>query len=310
LTRCVKCGKEFPGEYSYCPNCGAEQTPVAAAAATAPKKGRRGFLKAGIAAIALILLGFLGWHQYGEDLKDWLKRVLGGEPTTTTTTTKPPTTMATTTPTTTTTTLTTATPTTTATATTTTTEETPTLVWPMNKPEPPRRDWLKMVNPYLKAGGQGDLGEAMIAALNLGDAFSYCATIDLYLAPDPGAPEDHLQARLKDCALAIRWSGQAVPPGGRLDFYITDKINARDWPDKFKEELRRAYTGLNFVDVIYLPAAFKEGLPNHVVVVYDPLLDPRGFRMDGDAQLKTLFRRGTDRDRHIMVYSPWGRVEA
>jgi len=122
----------------------------------------------------------------------------------------------------------------------------------------------------------------MIAAVNDGDAPSYSAIVDLYVAPDPGAPVDHLQAKLKECVLLKRWSGLMIPAAGRVDFYFTDET---------------------------FPALFEIGIVI-VVVVYDPLLDPRGFRMDSDAQLKTVFRSGPDRDRHIFVFSPYGRVEA
>jgi len=271
LTRCVKCGKEFPGEYSYCPNCGAEQTPVAAAAATAPKKGRRGFLKAGIAAIALILLGFLGWHQYGEDLKDWLKRVLGGEPTTTTTTTKPPTTApATTTPTTTTaattvpTTTTTATPTATAT-TTTTTAETPTLVWPIDKPVPPERVWESAVNPYIEAAGgvttaHGPEGyEHQFFVGNLGDAPSFCTVVELYAGP--------YHSELWDNPLR--------------DYHLVDRKTVVLHPGESKS-----------ISLRYRRAA-GTGSGTLVAACYDPLLDPRGFRMESDAPLSTLYNPAT-----------------
>jgi len=120
----------------------------------------------------------------------------------------------------------------------------------------------------------------MIAAVNDGDASSYSATVDLYVAPDPGAPADHLQAKLKECVLLKRWSGLVIPAAGRVDFRFTDET---------------------------FPALFEKGIVI-VIVVYDPLLDPRGFRMDSDAELKTLFRSGLDRDRHIFVFSPYGEV--
>lgn len=122
--------------------------------------------------------------------------------------------------------------------------------------------------------------EADIVAVNYGDAPSYSTSIELYIAPDPGAPADHLQARLKDCALLKRWSGVTMPPAGRLEFYFTSAT---------------------------LPALFDVGIVD-VVVVHDPLLDPKGFSMDSDAQLKTVFRSGTERNRHIYIFSPHGSV--
>jgi len=226
-------------------------------------------LGAGIAAAAVIVLGFLGWRQYGEDLKDWLERILGGEPTTTTTlTTKPSpttpqtTTTGTTTPMTTTTPITTTTPHTTTTATTaTTTTETPTLVWPIDKPEPPEMSWEKTAYPYIEVlggtttawGSEGYRLEFFLQ--NSGEAPSFCTVMELYAGPYHTEQFDN---PLRDYELVERKT-VILHPG----------------------EIKR-------VDLWHrIPAGIGSG--TLIACCYDPLFDPREIGMDTDAPLNSLW---------------------
>lgn len=257
MPRCVKCGREIPAGYTYCPNCGAEQIPVAAAAPTPPKKSRRKFLGAGIAVAVAVVLGFLGWRQYGEDLKDWLNRILGGEPTKTTTVTTKPTTPTLTTPKPTTTV--TTTPTTTTAATTTT--ETPTLVWPIDKPVPPERDWEKTVYPYIEVlggtttawGAEGYKLEFFLQ--NSGEGPSFCTVMELYAGP----------YRTETWSNPLR------------DYELVERRTVILHPGEVKR------VGLWH----RIPAGVGSG--TLVACCYDPLYDPREFRMDSGAPLNSLF---------------------
>jgi len=38
-------------------------------------------------------------------------------------------------------------------------------------------------------------------------------------------------------------------------------------------------------------------------------LDPKSFRMDSDVQLRSIYRRSYDRDRHVMALGRSGMVE-
>ena len=43
-------------------------------------------------------------------------------------------------------------------------------------------------------------------------------------------------------------------------------------------------------------------------LVYDPILDPKRFRMDGDDPVRSVFKNSRERDHHIIAMGRHGEV--
>jgi len=293
---CPKCGKEVSPDALFCPYCGAPLTPVE------KKKSRRKLLGALIGVGAFSVLGFLAYRYYGSEIKAVVDELLGKTTTITKTTTAkatgttaPETTTGTTitsaTSTTTTTpstklpatsTLTTATSSYTATstsetATTTATTSSTTTAPPTVTaiPELPERDWSRSLTPYIRVGGQAWYTEAETCVINEGDIASYYVFAELYGGPSPWRRElKFIDHPLNSFELMWR-KIITLNPGQRVDF-------------KFE---------------------LDESAPKVLVwVAYDPIFDPKGFRMNSDEKLRAVFRNSKDRNRHIIAMGTGGEI--
>lgn len=119
--------------------------------------------------------------------------------------------------------------------------------------------------------------EVKVSVTNEGDAPSFYTVLEFYQGPIPNRyPELKLiEHPLNSFKLAWR-RVSSLAPGQRLDFDlsgVTPKYEVLVW------------------------------------VCYDPLLDPRRFRMDSDASLRSVFRSGLDRERHVMAMGRSGLLE-
>lgn len=258
---CLSCGKEVPVGARFCDGCGAElrvqQAPQPSAPAHSTSTRKTSRRKYLVGALAAAMALIGGYLT--------LKKIpFPGEPTPTSTPKPTPTPSPTLTPTPTFTPTPTPTPSPTPKPTPTPTP-TPTLVWPRDKPQPVKKNWEKITTPYLEAtwgvttahGSEGYKQEIWIR--NSGDAPSYSTVVELYDGPCSG------ESPLKDYRLAD-YTSLILQPG-------EEKVVSL-W-------VRR-------------PAG--TGRARFIGICYDPLLDPRGFRMDSEAALKTI-----ERHRHVML---------
>lgn len=294
MVYCSRCGKEVDPQWTHCPYCGNPLIPSYQQPVPEKKKSRRKLVAGLIGLSGFLGLGYVAYRYYGDELIAFIESILGhGGPstetrTTTITTTSELTTSrssATTSSTplesiTTTTTQTTPPPPTTQLTTTqtetsmSTTSSTTSTFTVSGLPE---RDWDNIVYPYLWVGGQAYYDGIQTCVQNDGDAPSFYTVLELYQGPLINrAPEiKYIDHPLNNFVLTWR-KIVTLNPGQRLDFDLSGA--------------RPSYEVL-------------------IWVCYDPILDPRVFRMDSDAPVRTIFRNGRDRDRHVFVMGRRGTVE-
>jgi len=278
MPYCPKCGREVSPEDSFCRNCGTSLVPVVQyppthpVVAPPPKRSRRKFIGAVVGISALALLGFFAYQQYGKELE----KLFGQETTSTTkivTTSKQTTTAQ---PYVTTTAGTTTITTTTSpySTTTTTTTTTPAVAWPRDKPEWIERDWEETVYPYLVAYCQAEREAVETTVVNEGNATAYFAVLELYALGRYrfDEPNRHLDHSLRELVLLRRFSGIVLHPGERKNFQFVI-----DAPPK-----------------IYDPVVW---------ICYDPILDPKGFSVDSNAELRSVVQ-----NRHVVIRGRYGII--
>jgi hypothetical protein len=297
MVYCSRCGREVDPLWTHCPYCGAPLTPAAQQPVPEKRKDRRKLVAALVGLSGLLGLGYVAYRYYGDEIIAIIERLSGqaGQPTEAKTTTITKTiesttsqssseaattsseALTTTSPqyTTTLTTTPTTSPTTSTTETLTTTTSPTTATYVI--PELPERAWEELTYPYITVGGQAYLDEAQTNVINEGDAPSFYTVLELYQGPVPSRVPGlkFIEHPLNSFKLTWR-KVVTLNPGQRLDFDFSGSI-------------------LSY-DVL-------------VWVCYDPILDPRGFRMDSDAPLSIIFRRGPDRDRHVFAMGLMGTVE-
>lgn len=292
MTYCPKCGRKLETQSPYCPFCGAPLAVSSQATHAAEKKDRRKAIAAILGVSGLLGLGFIAFRYYGDEIAEILSKMTGWERTITVTETARPaesskTSISSSTaytsetivsspsilsPTTTMATTTSANIETTPTETTSSTTTTRTTVIPSI----PERDWDHIIFPYIEVGGQAYYDQVEATVINLGNSPSYYTVMELY-----GGPTTKI-------------------PGIKYVEYPLSSFNLA-W---------RGVTTLNTSQRINLD--FSELLSEHEVLIwvcYDPILDPKGFTMDSSTQLKSIYRRSDDRDRHVMAFGRSGVVE-
>lgn len=298
---CSNCGREVDPQWTHCPYCGAPLIPTYQQPAPRKKKTRRGVVAALIGFSGLLGLGYVAYRYYGDEIIAFIEGISGqlgpstGTRTTTLTKTSELTTsqssattsstpmetrtttatQTTSSPLTTqlTTTHTELTPTHTETSTTTTSSATSTFT----VSELPEREWQSIAYPYLLVGGQAYYEEVKTTVINEGNAPSFYTVLELYQGPVPSRIPSlkYIEHPLRSFRLTWR-KIITINPGQRIDFDLS---------------------GIT---------------PQHEVLIwvcYDPILDPRGFRMDSDAELRSIYRSGPDRDRHVIAMGRSGTVE-
>lgn len=277
---CPKCGKEVPEKAVFCPFCGTEIT------STQKKPGHRRRVVGMLVGLgALAALGFVAYRYYGSELRvilDELMEKLCRKRTETFT--KPLKTLskssettfpsATTSPPITspsTTTVSTPPPTSlTAVTTSAATAQTTITVSDL-----PSRDWSITLTPYLFAGGQAYRDEIRMVAMNNGDASAYNAVLELYGGPYPRI-DDRKWIDHPLNSFHLLWREVAVlHPGQRAEFKFTA---SEHWPEML------------------------------IWLAYDPILDPKGFRMDSSDHVRSIFRNSKERDRHVIAVGRHGEV--
>lgn len=298
MVYCSRCGKEVDPQWTHCPYCGNPLIPTYQQSVPEKKKSRRKLVAGLIGLSGFLGLGYVAYRYYGDEIIAFIenisRQVSPSTETRTTTLTKTSelitsqssattssTSLGSTTTTTTQTTpssLTTQlTSTQTETSTSTTSSATSTTTSTFTISGLPERDWGSIVYPYLVVGGQAYYDEAQTNVRNDGDAPSFYTVLELYQGPlIDRAPEiKYIDHPLNSFVLTWR-KVVTLNPGQRLDFDLS--------------EIRPSYEVL-------------------IWVCYDPILDPRGFRMNSDAPIRTIFRNGLDRDRHVFVMGRRGSVE-
>ena len=293
MEYCPKCGKKLGIQSSYCPFCGAPLTEHLQAQYHADKRDRRKAIAAILGISGLLGLGLIAFRYYGDEIYELLNKITGaGGTTTVTKTIKPTEASETSSPSTTTysaeitsssaSTSLTSPPTTSTTATSPSTSEsiettsTETISTTRTTrttavPRIPDRDWDRIIFPYIVVGGQTAYEEFKVTVENRGTAPSFYTVMELYTSS--GAMD--LDRPLNSFSLVWR-RAITLNAGQRIE-----------------------------IDFSELPLS-HEAL---VWVCYDPILDPKSFRMDSGVQLRSIYRRSYDRDRHVMALGRSGMVE-
>ncbi|MEM1518230.1 MAG: zinc ribbon domain-containing protein [Nitrososphaerota archaeon] len=295
MVYCSRCGREVDPQWTHCPYCGNPLTP-AYQRPVPKKKSRRSLVAALIGLSGFLGLGYVAYRYYGDEIIAFIESISGQvRPsteirTTTLTKTSELTTSqsSATTPSTpietqitTTSQVTTTTPslttqlTTTQTETSMTTTSSATSTYTVSGM--PERAWDSIAYPYLVVGGQAYYEEVKTSVTNEGDAPSFYTVLELYQGPVPSRIPGlkYIEHPLRSFKLTWR-KIITLNPGQRIDLDLS---------------------GIT---------------PQHEVLVwvcYDPILDPRGFRMESDAELRSIYRGGPDRDRHVIAMGRSGALE-
>ncbi|MCC6023200.1 MAG: zinc ribbon domain-containing protein [Thaumarchaeota archaeon] len=299
MKYCPKCGRKLEIQSPYCPFCGASLTEYLQAQYYSKKKDRRKAIAAILGISGLLGLGFIAFRYYGDEIYELLNRIAGAGRTTTVTKTielteaSETSTFFTTTYWTETTSSSTSTSSTSPLATSTTSalpstsessETTSTEVTSMTTrttratavPKIPDRDWDRIIFPYIEVGGQAEYDQVEVIVSNRGSAPSFYTVMELYTGPVERIPGiKYVEYPLSSFSLAWR-RVTTLNMGQRVD-----------------------------IDFSELPSSHEV----LIWVCYDPILDPRNFRMDSDAQLRSVYRSSLDRDRHVMALGRSGVVE-
>lgn len=144
-------------------------------------------------------------------------------------------------------------------------------------PEFPERVWERLAYPYIRVGGQAMHDKVQVNVTNEGDSPSFYTVLEFYQSSVPNRyPELKLIEHPLNSFKPMWRRITSLAPGQRLDFDLSGVT------------------------------------PRHEVLVwvcYDPLLDPRRFRMDSDAELRSIFRSSLERERHVMAMGRSGLLE-
>jgi len=295
MVYCSRCGREVDPLWTHCPYCGAPLAQAAQQPVPEKRKDRRKLVAALVGLLGLLGGGYVVYRYYGDEIMAIIESLSkqAGQPTITKTTTFTQTTELTTSQSSseavTTTSQTTSSPATTSSATTTSSASltTSTTVASTTSTSPttttyvipglPERDWEAISYPYIWVGGQAYYNDVETVVINKGDAPSFYTVLELYQGPIPSRAPDTPYIAHPLNSFRLTWRKVVtLSPGQRLDFDLS---------------------GVPPIgDVL-------------IWVCYDPLLDPKRFRMDSDAEVRSIWRNSFDRERHVFVMGRRGLVE-